>query len=140
MAFVVIYDACVLYPAALRDLLMGIAATPGTPVRARWTDAILDECFTAILRDRTDLNKQNLANTRAQMIRSVPDCLVTGYEQLIPGLKLPDEKDRHVLAAAIRANAQAIITFNLKDFPATIPQLLDTLRDQRLVQSVARLR
>ena len=54
------------------------------------------------------------------MIEAVPDCLVTGYESLIDGLELPDEGDRHVLAAAIRSQAQAIVTFNLKDFPASI--------------------
>lgn len=48
---------------------------------------------------------------------SVPDCLITGYEPLIEGLKLRDPKDRHVLAAAIRGNAQAIVTANLRDFP-----------------------
>ena len=48
----------------------------------------------------------------------VRDCLVTGYESLIPALTLPDPDDRHVLAAAIRAGADLIVTFNLKDFPA----------------------
>lgn len=45
------------------------------------------------------------------------DCLVEDYEDLIEGLKLPDDDDRHVLAAAIHAACDAIITFNLKDFP-----------------------
>ena len=53
MAFVVLYDACVLYPAPLRDLLIRIANTG--IVRARWTDAILDECFRSILK-RPDLD------------------------------------------------------------------------------------
>ena len=48
---------------------------------------------------------------------AVPDCLVTNYEALGPNLELPDPDDRHVLAAAIRAGAQSIITSNLKDFP-----------------------
>lgn len=43
MAFVVVYDACVLYPAPLRDLLLRVARTG--IVRARWSNAILDECF-----------------------------------------------------------------------------------------------
>lgn len=46
------------------------------------------------------------------------DCLVEGYEDLIEGLKLPDANDRHILAAAIHCGADAVVTFNLKDFPA----------------------
>lgn len=49
----------------------------------------------------------------------VQDSLVTGYESLIPALNLPDLDDRHVLAAAIRSNADVIVTFNLSDFPAS---------------------
>src|SRR5262249_22314932 len=45
-------------------------------------------------------------------------CLVTDYEELIPALTLPDPDDRHVLAAAIRARADVIVTINLGDFPA----------------------
>jgi hypothetical protein len=51
------------------------------------------------------------------MNQHVRDCLVTGYEGLIEGLSLPDPDDRHVPAAAIRCNANAIVTINLKDFP-----------------------
>jgi hypothetical protein len=51
------------------------------------------------------------------MCEAVPDCLVTGFEKLAPGIILPDVNDAHVVAAAIRAGAQAIVTFNLKDFP-----------------------
>jgi len=54
------------------------------------------------------------------MERAVPDCLVTGYESLIEGFSLPDPNDRHVLAAAVRAGAQAIVTFNLSDFPVAV--------------------
>jgi len=45
---------------------------------------------------------------------------VTGYEDLIPGLHLPDPGDRHVLAAAIRGRADVIVTMNLKDFPDAV--------------------
>ena len=116
MAFVVVYDACVLYPAPVRDLLIRIA-NAGI-VRARWTDRILDECFRSIRKQRPDLAPASLDRTRQLMNDAVPDCLVLGYEPLIEGLALPDIDDRHVLAAAIRANAQAIVTFNLADFPA----------------------
>jgi len=51
------------------------------------------------------------------MTKAVADCMVEVYEPLIAGLTLPDPNDRHVLAAAVRAGAQAIVTFNLRDFP-----------------------
>ena len=78
MAFTVVYDACVLYPAPLRDLLVRIANTG--LVRARWTEQILNECFDSILAQRPDLDPNALARTRQLMTAAVPDCLVNGYE------------------------------------------------------------
>jgi len=118
MAFVVIYDACVLYPAPLRDLLVRVAQAG--IVRARWTSEILDECFRSILEQRPELKPQALVRTRELMTKAVADCMVEGYEPLVAGLSLPDPDDRHVLAAAVRASAQAIVTFNLRDFPEAI--------------------
>ena len=182
MAFVVLYDACVLYPAPLRDLLVRLANTG--IVRARWSEPILDECFRSVLHNRPDLKPDALKRTRELMTQAVADCIVTGFDALVDGLDLPDADDRHVLAAGIRAGAQAIITFNLDDFPEdklapynmqakhpdefvldaidlapglvttvineqaaslrnpprTVGELLDTLRDQGLVRSVAKLR
>lgn len=115
MSFVVIYDADVLYPSTLRDLLIRIAQAG--LVQARWTDQILDEVFTNIRENRPDLASELLDRTRTLMVKAVRDCLVTGYEPLIPALGLPDSNDCHVLAAAIRARAQVIVTNNLKDFP-----------------------
>lgn len=51
------------------------------------------------------------------MDKNIRGCLVTGYQTLIPGLQLPDLDDRHVLAAAIKAQAELIITRNTRDFP-----------------------
>ena len=114
--FTVIFDACVLYPAPLRDLLMHLAMTG--LFRARWTDQIHDEWTRNVLTKRPDLKPEQLHRTRELMNAHALDCLVTGYELLISGLSLPDPNDRHVLAAAIRARADVIVTFNLKDFPA----------------------
>jgi hypothetical protein len=111
----VVYDACVLYPAPLRDLLMQLALAD--IFRARWTDQIHEEWIRNVLVNRDDLKRAQLERTRDLMNRNVRDCLVGGYEGLIPGLSLPDDKDRHVLAAAIHCHADAIVTFNLKDFP-----------------------
>ncbi|EWH00140.1 PIN domain-containing protein [Halomonas sp. BC04] len=115
MRFVVIYDACVLYPAPLRDLLMRLATTG--LFAARWTEQIHDEWTRNLLRKRPEL-AEAIPRTVELMNKAVPDALVTGHEPLIPVIELPDTDDRHVLAAAIRAGAQLIVTFNLKDFPA----------------------
>ena len=115
MRFVVIYDACVLYPAPLRDLLVQMATRQ--MYAARWTRQIHEEWIRSVLSDRPDLNRSQLERTRSLMDRAVPDCLVTGHETLVPALELPDPDDRHVLAAALVAGAQMIVTFNLRDFP-----------------------
>jgi predicted nucleic acid-binding protein len=117
MAFTVVYDANVLYPNALRDLLIRVAQAG--LVQAKWTSEILDEALGSLRRNRPDIRPEKLDRLRDLMNAAIPDCLVTGYEPLIEGLKLPDPKDRHVLAAAIKAGAQVIVTRNLKDFPAS---------------------
>ncbi|MBF0588182.1 MAG: PIN domain-containing protein [Magnetococcales bacterium] len=117
-SFTVILDACVLYPAPLRDLLIGLATT--NLFRARWTDQIHEEWTRNLLKNRPDLSLKQLQRTRNLMDAVVEDCLVSGYEQLIGGLRLPDNNDRHVLAAAIRSGAEVIVTFNQKDFPSEI--------------------
>jgi len=114
--FTAVYDACVLYPAPLRDLLMELALCD--IFRARWTSTIHDEWTRNVLINRPDLKPEQLQRTRDLMDRNVRDCLVTGYEPLIDAVTLPDPDDRHVLAAAIRAGADVIVTFNTKDFPA----------------------
>jgi predicted nucleic acid-binding protein len=114
-SFTVVYDACVLYPAPLRDLLMWLALSD--LFRAKWTEEIHEEWISNVLENRPDLTRQQLERTKELMNQNVRDCLVTGYEQLIKGLELPDANDRHVLAAAIKSNAEVIVTFNLKDFP-----------------------
>jgi hypothetical protein len=115
---VVVYDACVLYPAPLRDLLVQLATV--RIFQAKWTELIHDEWTRNLLIKRPDLNVDRLARLRILMNENVPDALVTDFEHLIPSLELPDLDDRHVLAAAITATADIIVTFNLKDFPASI--------------------
>lgn len=106
-----------LYPAPLRDFLLELATAQ--LFRAKWTDEIHEEWTRNLLKARSDLTAEQLARTRKLMDAAVMDCLVRGYKKLIPSLTLPDPNDRHVLAAAIHAGADAIITFNLKDFPAS---------------------
>lgn len=118
MAFTAIYDANVLHPPGLRDLLVRLGQTG--LFRARWTEQILAETIASILRRRPDLEASRLARTRDLMCEAIPDCIVTGHEPLIDGLELPDPNDRHVLAAAIRCSAQVTVTSNLADFPVSV--------------------
>ncbi|MGY1898489.1 PIN domain-containing protein [Nocardia gipuzkoensis] len=115
MAFAVVYDANVLYGNTLRDLLIRLARSGA--VQAKWTDRIVDEALSSLSAKRPDIPIDRLDRLRTLMNNAVPDCRVYGYEPLMEGLKLPDPDDRHVLAAAIAAGAQVIVTSNLADFP-----------------------
>lgn len=118
--FRVVLDACVLYPAPLRDLLLQLAIAD--LYKAHWTDDIHEEWTRAVLRERPELNAEALRRTRELMDQNCLDARVEGYQPLIESLDLPDPDDRHVLAAAIRSRADAIVTFNLKDFPTDVLQ------------------
>ena len=111
----VVYDSCTLYSAPLRDLLMHLALTD--LFRAKWTETIHKEWMRNVLINRQDLTRKQLERIKELMNMHVRDCLIEGYEPLIPTLSLPDENDRHVLAAAIHVSAGMILTYNLKDFP-----------------------
>jgi PIN domain len=117
MAFIVVYDGNVLYPNTLRDLLIRMAQLPHL-VQAKWTDRILDETLDALRKNLPDISDEKAGRLRELMNAAVRDCLVSDYESLISTLDLPDPDDRHVLAAAIKAGAQVIVTLNLKHFPA----------------------
>ena len=112
---VAVYDACVLYPAPLRDLLVR-AAIAGL-VRAHWSNQIHDEWTRNLLANRPELATTSIERCRRLMDAHVSDALVIGYEDRIPALELPDPDDRHVLAAAVHCGATVIVTFNLADFP-----------------------
>jgi len=114
-SYTVVLDACVLYPAPLRDLLLSLAAAG--IFRARWTPIIQDEWVRNVLKNRPDIGAQQLQKTVALMNQAIEDANVENFEYLIDALSLPDPDDRHVLAAAIAGHADAIVTFNLKDFP-----------------------
>lgn len=118
MTFVALYDANVLYPSTLRDVLIRIAL--GDLVQTKWTDAILDETFRSIEKNRPDRDPRKLERTRQLLRTVVRDSPVTDYEDLIPIVTLEhDPDDRHVVAAAIKSGAQVIVRFNLKDLPPT---------------------
>ena len=114
--FVVLLDANVLYPFRKWDVLLRFCEAG--LFRARWTDEIISEWTQSLLKRRPDL-KRSIAAQQEKLSAVFPEALVTGYEPLKSGLKLPDNGDLHVLAAAIQCGAQHIITDNVRDFPAS---------------------
>ena len=112
MGFIVLYDANAIFGNTSRDLLVRVAMA--RLVQAKWTDAILDELDRSLVK-RYNTPPEKLRQRRERMNRANPDALVEGYENLVEGLTLRDPDDRHVLAAAIKCGAQAIITDD-KDF------------------------
>ena len=111
--FICVLDTNVIYPIEIRDLLLWFAHDDlFTP---KWSKGIFDEW--AEVMARKGVNDDEIAKRIQNVNDAFPDAMVEKYETLIDGLKLPDVKDCHVLAAAIKTNANVIITNNLKDFP-----------------------
>ena len=119
---IAVYDACVLYPNFLRDLLVRLAMHGRRQgvLRAKWTGRIHREWIRAVARDRPDIDRAALAEIRRLMDRHVRGCRVYSYERWERRLALPDPNDRHVLAAALGCVADVIVTFNRRDFPPSV--------------------
>lgn len=111
--FTCVLDTNVIYPIEIRDLLFWFAHYElFTP---KWSNHIFREWEDVM--GRKGIHKDEIKKRSNIANLAFPDALVVNYESLIPGLTLPDEKDCHVLAAAIKTNANIIVTNNLKDFP-----------------------
>ena len=115
--FTVVLDANVLYPQLLRDTLLSLAVAG--LYHARWSATIHDEWTSNLAKDRPEIAAR-LPAVVERMNASVPDCLVMNYEKLANSIELPDPDDRHVVAAAIVGHADAIVTFNTRDFPEAV--------------------
>jgi predicted nucleic acid-binding protein len=114
--FIVVVDANVLFPFTLRDTVLRAAAAGF--YQLRWSSEILDQTERNLVSKGT-VNRGQAARLRATMEKFFPEADVTGYESLVANM-MNDPKDRHVVAAAVKAGAQVIVTANLKDF-ASLP-------------------
>ena len=125
--FTALLDANILYPAPMRDIFLQLAVDD--LFRVKWTADIHREWIEALLRNEPHRDRATLERTRRLMDRATRDCLITGYEPLLPAIDLPDPDDRHVLAAAIVGRCDVIVTCNLRDFPeyAVAPYGIDIL-------------
>ena len=112
MAFPVLLDTNVLFGAYLCDTVLRLAEAE--VFRPLWSAGILEELSRNLV--SRGLLAEHVERRIAQMRRAFPEAMVDGYEPLIASMTC-DPKDRHVLAAAVRANAEVLVTFNLSDFP-----------------------
>ena len=106
-------DACVLYPADYRDLLLRLAEAGA--FRPLWSPEVQREWIASLLRNRNDLKPEQLERTRELMNRAFPGACVGEYDLL--SLPLPDANDLHVVAAAYAGGAEYIVTENVAHFP-----------------------
>lgn len=114
---IVVLDACVLFPAGLRNLMMWLAVND--LICPKWSEVIHEEWMRNVLAKRPDLTREQLERTRDLMNRHAEGCLVEGYERHLAKISLPDPGDVHVLAAAMECGAEGIVTWNVTDFPET---------------------
>lgn len=115
MTFPIFFDTNALFGAKLCDLTLQLAEEGA--FRPLWSDQVLEE----LTRNLTARYGSATSSRVERMRQAFPDAAVTGYESLIPAMTC-DEKDRHVLAAAARADAEVLVTFNVRDFPETSTQ------------------
>jgi len=111
-----VLDACVLVPAALNDFLLRLAEEPAM-YRPLWSEQILAE-MTIALRTKLHRTVAEAEWRKNQMREAFPEAMVNVPAELLRAVEcMPDEDDRHVLAAAIMARAHTIVTQNTKHFP-----------------------
>ena len=113
----IVLDTCVLYPTVMREMLLGAAAAGNfTPL---WSARILEEWARAA----DKLGPEGEAQARAE-IALLRACWPQAEQPPAPGVEarlwLPDPADLHVLAVAVAASADAILTLNAQDFPRGI--------------------
>ncbi|MEM1262830.1 MAG: PIN domain-containing protein [Pseudomonadota bacterium] len=118
--FTALVDACVLFSPLKRNVILSLAEAE--LFRVRWSDEILDETEKAtaefLLQRECPDSRERARRAREAMEAAFEDAKVDGYESIAGELgELPDEGDRHVIAAAVRCRADIIVTENIKDFP-----------------------
>lgn len=117
--YAAVLDACVLIPMCLCDTLLRLAEEPAI-YRPLWSDPILKEVGDGLI-NKIGLTPQQRDHRISEMRRAFPEALVPVPSDLVDGLtRIPDPGDRHVLAAALRGGAHAIVTQNVKDFPQSV--------------------
>ena len=127
-SFTVVLDACVLVPVTAADALLRLAERE--MYRPVWSDRILEEAKRTVARLHPDLPAEQIEYRFGCMNKAFEDASISGWESLEGSIVLPDENDRHVVACALVAGADAIVTNNVRDFPdeALAPLNIEIIR------------
>lgn len=121
MAFRVLYDANAVFGALQRSVLVRVGEKqPSFNLRVLLTDEILTEMIRAVSSRYSDFDDTQAINLKTAMIEAIPDCLVTGYQHRLNEVYISDPDDRHVVAAALHAQAQIIVTDDQHFDPASL--------------------
>lgn len=115
--FTAYLDTCTLVPIVLSDTLLRVAENGG--FRPAWSERILRSVRRVVLDVHDNIDPARIDKRLDDMRAFFPDAMTTGWETLVDSIQLPDVTDRHVVAGAILARADVIVTVNIKDFPAT---------------------
>jgi len=122
--FPALIDACVLVQAAVRDILLRLAER--RLFLCRWSEEIIAETIRT-LQTKLKLTQDNTDYLIGRIREAFPDAWIEdGYKELVGAMK-NEEKDRHVLAAAVKGHCEVIITYNLKHFPEAALKPLDVV-------------
>lgn len=119
-AFPALFDTNVLFGFHLNDVILGMAERG--LFRPLWSETILEELSKNL--QTYGISEPSVTKRVSAMCGAFPDATVSGFEDLIEQMT-NDPKDRHVLAAGVRANCEVIVTFNLNDFPDHCVDLYD---------------
>jgi len=111
VSFRVVYDACAIFGALQRSILVRVGEKQASfNLRVLLTDEILDEMTRSVQAKYSDFSDQQARSLRAAIVDAIPECLVVDYEYAMERVNIEDRNDRHVVAAAIHAKAQLIVT------------------------------
>ncbi len=116
----VVLDACVLANFSLCDTLLRLAEPPRL-YEPKWSEEIIREA-TRTMESKLGWPRSLTVYLEAELRAHFAEAWIRGYEALIPQMT-NDEKDRHVLAAAVHHQVPIIVTFNLRHFG---PEHLET--------------
>jgi hypothetical protein len=130
--FASVLDTCVLVPMPVADTLLRLAEHEPPFFAPKWSKHILDETKSVLI--GFGYSETQAERRIAAMQEAFPEALVTGYDSLINGME-NDPKDRHVLAAAVRCNADCMVSDNARDFPPSAlgPLGLECLTAERFL-------